>query len=64
MWIPVSIQQWYQPLHCGEVLQLILVHVVVWVSHNRLIDDLQQPAALTQCYQYVLLLKHIKGGHL
>lgn len=43
------------PLHCRQVLQLILVHVVVWVSHYGLVDALQQPAALTQSHQQTLL---------
>lgn len=49
---------WFLPLHCGQVLQFILVHVVVGVPHHGLVDALQQPAALTQSHQQILLQRH------
>lgn len=47
--------RWFLPLHSGQILKLVLVHVVIGVSHHRLIDALQQPAALIQSNQQVLL---------
>lgn len=45
------------PLHCCQVLQFILVHAVVRVVLQGFIDALQQPAALAQSHQQIILDK-------
>lgn len=45
----------FLPLNSSQILQLILVHIVIWIPSQRFIDALQDPAALTQGHLQILL---------